>query len=158
MNQFKITEPGFYRTQKGEKVKAVIFDYDRPQPHKSRYPVLIRYEDGNYEWVSENGKLFRGKTTPSDIIAKWEGPTCKEDLQVNITASKEELLEAFHRTKEDRNWKRDALYYEACLRWYIEAAEDGYGFDVISNLQCILEHRCRADDIDLTKPNYGMFE
>lgn len=59
--------------------------------------------------------------------------------------------------------KRDAMYYEKCLKDLRISIPniDCYGdpFELIDRwISLILAHEYNADGVDLDKPNYGMFE
>lgn len=96
---FKITEPGFYRYRNGTKANVVYIN-----PKEDSASVVAINENGDigihYRDGTETGNY--GEESKYDIIAKWEEPEAPTD--------------SVDTPEEERNWKRDALYYEGCLR------------------------------------------
>jgi len=66
------------------------------------------------------------------------------------------------------NYKRDAMYYEKCLRDMRDSHQEtvnnpkykhlsAYFQEHVRIIEKVLSHKIKAEGVDLDKPNYGMF-
>lgn len=132
--EFKITEPGFYRTRDGKKVE--VFG---PVKQVEHAPWAVITKEALHYLVPDSGDFFVGARDPRDIVARWEEPEEKYE-RVAISPG-----DGDGGTREKRTYVTSKFGSRSLVEWYCNAPMErgfaGYiyergGQEAISSLPC----------------------